>query len=182
MKNQYVGDIGDYGKYGLLREFIKDGISVGVNWYLTIKDMSHDGKFTDYLKKKPELREYDEELFDALKGIAHRSTKTVHDIEKSGILPGAVFYSECLRQPKKADAREEKRNLWFEESMKVLKRTELIFLDPDNGILKTDSASKKGADKYVLPREVEKYFDSGKNVVYYCHKGRRTADKRERMN
>lgn len=66
MKNQYVGDIGDYGKYGLLREFIKDGISVGVNWYLTIKDMSHDGKFTDYLKKKPELREYDEELFDAL--------------------------------------------------------------------------------------------------------------------
>ena len=35
MKNQYFGDVGDYGKYSLLREFALNGISIAVNWYLT---------------------------------------------------------------------------------------------------------------------------------------------------
>ena len=30
MKNQYVGDIGDYGKYGLLRFLAKHGICIEV--------------------------------------------------------------------------------------------------------------------------------------------------------
>jgi hypothetical protein len=30
MKNQYVGDIGDYGKYGLLRFLANRGIRIGV--------------------------------------------------------------------------------------------------------------------------------------------------------
>ncbi len=38
MKNQYVADIGDYGKYGLLRFLARKGIKVGVNWYLTPDD------------------------------------------------------------------------------------------------------------------------------------------------
>lgn len=38
MKNQYVGDIGDFGKYSMLRAFIDAGIKVGVNWYLTEDD------------------------------------------------------------------------------------------------------------------------------------------------
>ena len=32
MKNQYVGDIGDYGKYALLRAFASH-YRIGVNWY-----------------------------------------------------------------------------------------------------------------------------------------------------
>ena len=51
MKNQYVGDIGDFGKYSMLRAFIDAGIKVGVNWYLTEDDGSNDGKFTDYFIK-----------------------------------------------------------------------------------------------------------------------------------
>lgn len=38
MKNQYVGDIGDYGKYGLLRFLASYGIKIGVNWFLTEND------------------------------------------------------------------------------------------------------------------------------------------------
>jgi hypothetical protein len=34
MQNRYVGDIGDFGKFGLLR-FIEDtGLRIGINWYL----------------------------------------------------------------------------------------------------------------------------------------------------
>ena len=68
MKNQYVGDIGDYGKYGLLRFFADHDIRIGINWYLTENDGSSDGKFTNYLNN-PEDRIYDPELFDSLKEI-----------------------------------------------------------------------------------------------------------------
>ena len=43
MKNQYVGDIGDYGKYALLRFLSKQGYSIGINWYLTPDDNKTDG-------------------------------------------------------------------------------------------------------------------------------------------
>ena len=55
MKNQYIGDIGDYGKYGLLRFMANRGIKIGVNWYLTENGGSSDGRFTDYLNR-PEAR------------------------------------------------------------------------------------------------------------------------------
>ena len=42
MKNQYFGDIGDYGKYSLLRAFSSERILVGINWYLTEDDGSGD--------------------------------------------------------------------------------------------------------------------------------------------
>ena len=47
-------------------------------------------------------------------------------------------------------------------------------MDPDNGLLESGDASKLHAEKYVLPEEVERYFREGHNVVYYCHKGRRS--------
>ena len=34
MQNQYVGDIGDFGKYGLLRAISGDPLRLGVVWYL----------------------------------------------------------------------------------------------------------------------------------------------------
>ena len=33
MKNQYIGDVGDYGKYGLLHFLKLSEINIGVNWY-----------------------------------------------------------------------------------------------------------------------------------------------------
>ena len=58
MKNQYVGDVGDYGKYSLLRFLALHGIRIGINWYLTDNDKSSDGKFTEYLNSDAE-RVYD---------------------------------------------------------------------------------------------------------------------------
>lgn len=40
MKNQYLTDLGDYGKYGLLRFLTGKGVRIGVNWYLTPDDGS----------------------------------------------------------------------------------------------------------------------------------------------
>ena len=35
MQDRYAGDIGDYGKLGLLRSLSRTGLRIGVNWYLT---------------------------------------------------------------------------------------------------------------------------------------------------
>ena len=113
MKNQYVGDIGDFGKYSMLRAFIDAGIKVGVNWYLTEDDGSNDGKFTDYLNKGV-MRRYCPEVFDALKSIAKNKDKSVFDIEKSSILPGTVFYSEILKPEGTPNDREQEHSSWFQ--------------------------------------------------------------------
>lgn len=172
MKDQYVGDIGDFGKYSLLRGFINAGIKVGINWYLTDNDGSNDGKFTEYLKKD-EFRRYDPTVFDALKEIAFNSTKSVEDVQKSGMLGNSVFYSELLHPQGGSSDRQKARKQWFEKSIGVLRDVELVFMDPDNGLMEKGDASKTGAEKYVLPDEVGEYYKSGHNVVYYCHKGRR---------
>lgn len=86
MKNQYVGDIGDYGKYALLRAFALDGVKVGVNWYLTEDDGSNDGKFTSYLNDD-RMRWNAPEVFDALKEIAGNPGKSVEDVQDLDVIP-----------------------------------------------------------------------------------------------
>ena len=173
MKNQYVGDIGDYGKYGLLRFLSQKGIRIGINWYLTEDDESSDGKFTGYLEKS-ENRSYDPELFDTLQEICSCEDKTVQMVEESGILTDAVFYSDLLMSRNvEASRRVRGRQMWFSGSILMLKDAELIFADPDNGITYSKNPKTKDNEKYILPEEIRKYYDTGKNVVFYCHKGRR---------
>ena len=55
MQDQYVGDIGDFGKYGLLRHLTGiqtprlKTLRLGVVWYLFPDGGNNDGKFTKYL-------------------------------------------------------------------------------------------------------------------------------------
>ena len=172
MKNQYICDIGDYGKYSLLRAFAKAGIKIGVNWYLTADDGSTDGKYTDYLEQD-KLRRYDPDVFTELRLIFHKKSRSVLDIEKNSVVPSAVFYSKPIPIKGTPGERAEQRVKWFEESMTMLADAELIFMDPDNGLLENGDAGKLGAEKFVYPEEVQKCFEAGKNVVYYCHRGRR---------
>ena len=173
MKNQYIGDVGDFGKYSLLKEFSEEDIRIGINWYLTENDGSNDGKFTDYLDDES-MRCRCPEVFDVLKGIANKHEKTVGDIQRSGIIKDALYFDELLKTSGKPREREIQRNQWFSRSMDALAGAELIFMDPDNGLLESNDASKTGREKYVLPDEVASYFNKGHDVVYYCHKGRRT--------
>lgn len=184
MKNQYVGDIGDYGKYSLLRFLALHGIRVGVNWYLTDNDGSSDGKFTDYIKKEAE-RDFDSYVYDELKSIVEmhdRSQRTVQMVQDANLIPEALFYdnkidSDGISPMKRAW----NRRFWFDRSKAVLKDADLIFADPDNGITYKKTLRHKGCEKYTLQEEIALYYYSGKDVVFYCHKGRRTAEAWEQM-
>ena len=173
MKNQYVGDIGDFGKYSMLRAFSEAGVKIGVNWYLTKDDGSNDGKFTSYLEND-DMRRKCPEVFDVLKDIAFDRNKSVKNVQERCIIDNAVYFDELLEIEGTPAERESHRKKWFLKSMDELAGAELIFMDPDNGLLESSEPSKLDAEKYVLPDEVEMYYNAGHNVVYYCHKGRRT--------
>ena len=179
MKNQYVADIGDYGKYSLLRAFINAGIRVGVNWYFTSKDGTNDGKFTKYLDNdsKDSLRHYDSKTFDILKKI-NTSDKTIHGVEQSGLLAGCIFYNETIELSGKKQERMEKRKKWHMNAVEKLSDASLVYLDPDNGLREKETYGRRG-EKYIFPDEIKAYYKK-QNVVYYCHKGRRSLEEWDR--
>ena len=50
MQNRYTGDIGDFGKLGMLRALQAQDLTLGVNCYLAPdEDHNDDGKHTKYL-------------------------------------------------------------------------------------------------------------------------------------
>ena len=100
MQNKYVGDIGDFGKYGLLRrltcpEFTASPLSLGVIWYPFDDENNQDGKKIGYLKDEKN-RQCDAHLFDALQRIVN-GKRDVSAIEQSGIFPSnTVLFSDNL--------------------------------------------------------------------------------------
>lgn len=184
MKNQYFGDVGDYGKYALLREFASKGISVSVNWYLTDNviaggDGSCDGKFIQYLKDET-YRKYCPEVFDLLRSaVIDQDIRDVRIIENSDVIPHARYFNEMLPDIKRVprEDRERARQEWHLRGKSFCRIADLVFLDPDNGLREKLTKSPKMDRKYVLRNEAIDYYRSGMNVVYYCSKGRRSDEK-----
>jgi hypothetical protein len=181
MQDKYTGDIGDFGKYILLKELVKlsnNSINLGVNWYLfnQPEKKSGDGKFIDYLDSDTKDFKYYEKcdsiLFNQLYNITKGNKRRVSEIEKNSILPYRTrFYSEPIpyfpNNPlRQIQAREE----WFINSFGLLSDVDFVFLDPDNGINPPNTEkSKPNAAKYVFINEIEKYYSTQKSVLVYQH-------------
>ena len=170
MQNRYTGDIGDFGKLGLLRVLQAAGFSIGVNWYLTPnEDHNQDGKYTDY----EDHRSCDEALWLELKQIVDSGNRTVAALQKEIILK-AKFYDQPLDfKGKKKAERQQIREDWHEKALKKLFGLDLVFADPDNGLIVRSAERKPKENKYVLPKELAEYYEQGSSVIYYQHKARR---------
>ena len=92
MQDRFVGDVGDFAKYGLLRA-IRKGKRLGIAWYL------HPDRNTEYLQQPKKFRPLDPEMFDEMKNEIEklRDGCSVKAVEKSGILGDAAFADEPLR-------------------------------------------------------------------------------------
>lgn len=171
MQNRYAGDVGDFGKLGMLRFIEKCGIKIGVNWYL-VDDESHnqDGKHIGYLHDKKFIG-LDEELRIALASFILDNTRSVSQIENLKLLQSNMYYHEVLKPT--TTSFKENRHDWHQNALKSLHDCELVFLDPDNGLLPPSVSSGSGKSiKYVLPEEIVDYYNVGHSVVFYSHRTR----------
>lgn len=187
MRHIYVGDVGDFGKYGLLRALCGTKFSLGIVWYLTeAEEHNNDGKHDGYLKwksssKRSQFRDCDPDLYDALKQIREQKSLDLSLIEAS-----AIFDSTCKffatpvphfegAYPGKTAAHQrwDDRKRWHLDAMTAVKDASIVFVDPDNGIIfDAPSDGSRPSHKHAYLDELRGYIDRGQTVVAYHHLGR----------
>ncbi len=173
MQDQYVGDVGDFVKFGLLRA-ISTGKCLGVAWYLH-SNAGPDGKHTEYLMRPEEFRHLDETLFDELKKLRSTNDLSVKAIEKSGILENAVFAGSPLAITNvNVRERTDWRCKWFERVGDQLSDCELVFADPDNGLFpdNTFKPTRKESAKRIPLTEAMALAQKGRPAIIYHHNTR----------
>lgn len=177
----YVGDIGDYGKYGLLRAIMPAISKLGIVWYM-VPNESHlnDGRHTDYLSKLKYI-DCDRELFTILKDIISSGKRNISQIEQSDIFPDqTAYYSDYLtydgikaNTPIGRQNRILRRKQWISDALETVQGCDAIFIDPDNG-LETPSVKKHSvkAPKYVYYDEVKGFLSVTDTLIVYHHLSR----------
>ncbi len=175
MKNQYVGDIHDYKKYGLIRALAGNGAEafrVGVFWMLTADDNRNDGQILHYLGQ-PNQQCYDPPLFKKLHSILHmHRQRTVSLVQGLDILPGATFAPDPF--PDDAESREK----FVLSALDSFSGHEIVFFDPDNGLeVQSKPFGRKNSNKYLYFSEVTQAFARGHSLVIYQHFSRINRDR-----
>lgn len=159
MQDRFVGDIGDFGKYGLLRALTgihpeaEPRLSLGVVWYHNEEETGSpgDGQRTSYLHKPAEYEDCDPALFRDLHRIVAEGKRSLDTIEQSGILSRDTVFS-----PKFAPL-----------------LSAIIFLDPDKGLA---FSPKQRSKEHVYVRDLESQIAPSQTVVIYQSFGRQLGD------
>lgn len=187
MQDRYVGDVGDYGKFGLLRALCgygwqKPNLKLSIVWYRTIPEDKesrlNDGKHRSYISKPQQYRDCNPELFDKMEILQDKNNRNVSSICSSGIFPiSTTYYEELLsfsRIPflsmNSIEKRIEYRRNWLVGAMRSSHQTDLTFLDPDNGLeIKTVSPTSKNGPKFITEEELKSFLKLNRILVLYQH-------------
>ncbi|HEY7144514.1 MAG TPA: hypothetical protein VH637_09720 [Streptosporangiaceae bacterium] len=182
MRHNFVNDIGDYAKYALLRAICASSdtpMRLGVIWYLTDHAESNgDGRKRAHLMHDG-WQNLDPELLAAMRRIEStrqgQSELNVTLIESSRILPlGTMYFSEPLpRVVGNAQQRVAERAAWFSRARNAVEGTDLVFLDPDNGLqVRSAPLSVPLSCKYATVAEISALLDDSTGVILYQHGSR----------
>ena len=173
MQDRYTGDIGDFGKLGLLRQLERARLSLGVNWYRT-PDETHnsDGLHVGYLQNDA-YRSCDPQLWSALGQIVWSGRRNISALEQAGILSARYFSRLLDSSSGDKIARQAVRTDWHMQALQALHGCDIVFVDPDNGLIVPSADGTAKSNKYVLPYELAEYYHAGSSIIYYQHKARR---------
>ena len=183
MQNRYAGDIGDFGKYGLLRALWgqKGDPPLGVVWYLTSNEFHNNhGRFTRYLEPTPEnltrFRDCDPALYDRLAQLVRDDERSVTAVGRAGILPATTRRFEQHVNPDSTKPerrgrgwRQTHRDGCLEEAIMAVQDCAAVFMDPDNGLA---SPAGNPGPKHATIGEARRLAGQDRSVIVYHHIGR----------
>jgi hypothetical protein len=166
MKDQYVGDIGDFGKLLLLKHLAGLGFKIGVNWVLTKNDERGDGKHRDYVDYRGRdcLCCCDRRLLENIAPLARtqRVDRKIGDLEN--LIRGFSVHTDFYKGYFDGD---EVRSGCDENAFNKLKpdAANLVFFDPDNGI----GGEQGQSAKHVYLADLRRYWKRGQSLLIYHH-------------
>lgn len=172
MQDRYAGDVGDFVKLGLLRA-LSPGRRLGVAWY-RFPDENHnkDGRHILYLEQPDRYAPLDRDLFEHLRNV----TKDARSIASLLPMLGEATSSDESLNVAAVPARLRRawRRAWFLRVLDDLSGCDLVFADPDNGIV-DDSDRRKARAKFgkQMPLEEVAALTLGRCSVIYHHNTRR---------
>lgn len=172
MQDRYAGDVGDFVKLGLLRA-LSPGRQLGVAWYrYPDEDHNGDGRHISYLDQPDRYEHLDPVLFRHLRNIT-RDARSISSLLP--VLNGAISSDEAVdssRIPPRQ--RRDWRTAWFNRVLDHLSACDLVFADPDNGII-DDNDQRKGRAKFgkQMPLAEVQTLARGRCAVIYHHNTRR---------
>jgi hypothetical protein len=174
MQDRYAGDVGDFVKLGLLRA-ISPGRRLGVAWY-RFPDEGHngDGRHIGYLDQHLSYEALDPTLFHHLRDVVSRE-RSIRSL--LSVLDATASMDKSLDATGvPAKARREWRKEWFSDVLEQLSGCDIVFADPDNGII-DDQDRRKGSSKFgkQMPLTEVRALASGRCAVVYHHNTRRTG-------
>jgi hypothetical protein len=188
MQDKYVGDIGDFGKYALLKSLAQGDVVLGIVWYRTAaKGGTGDGTLTQYLSSLDAakgLGRCDEKLFTCVRGIVESKDRRVARVRELGIfLTPTVFYEDLLDfDGLPLGSRREARRRWCQNALDRVSKADLVFLDPDSGLSLNEAIKyRKAGSKYVFLDELQAFLEKQKSTILYCHQGRRKGGLEEQI-
>lgn len=179
MQDKYVCDIGDFGKYALLNSLCSQSkLGLSVIWYWVNPDdtdrehQKNDGKHISYLglngnKPNKKLQALNPGLFCLLQHFVSNNTRNIQSVVNSYLLgKTTVFYSASLSDASKSN----NRKGWFQGALKIARKDDILFLDPDNGLA---SVSKDGGSildaKHVLRSELKSFWENNHPIIVLYH-------------
>lgn len=188
MQDRYVGDIGDFGKFGLLRRILggnefNNQVQLGIVWCL-FPDETHnqDGGHISYLSQG-HMRLLDPILHDCLERMVATRNRRVSEIAKSEIFPPTTVFVDKPIKVTSANGetpppkeRVTYRDAWIRDCFDATEACDIVFFDPDNGI-ESPSVDKRHpkAGKYIFWGELSAFARRGQSIVVYHHTNRRAS-------
>ena len=156
MRDQYAGDVSDLLKFALLRALAADDRKLGIGWYYVPEnDGRPDGRHLEW-RDEPAWRSVDAHLH---RGLSELSDRSIASLESADIWPGRPeFHREPM--PRRRD-----RESWALRQRTALSSSDLVFLDPDNGLGEPTS-------KHATLDEVCNLRRPGRSIVFITFPGR----------
>lgn len=179
MQDRYVGDVGDFAKYALLRALTaRNEHRLGIVWCLFENEVHNsDGRHINYLSRS-ELSELDPALWKSLTRIVRSRRRAVRSVLRAGVFPpDTVSFNRLVTPPAHKlharTARLDYRSDWLSRALSVTRSCDLIFFDPDNGFeIRSVPKHAAKAGKYIFLDELKQFWERGQSLVVYHHLNR----------